>query len=166
MPVTNVERDPDALTMRITSEFDAPVERVWQIWADPRQLEQWWGPPGAPATVVDHDLTQGARVTYYMTDPESGEYHGWWQILAVDPPHSLEFKDGFAYEGGEENDEMPTTVTQVQLVSRPDGKTTMTVNSIFPSLESMQELIEMGAEEGLVGALGQIDTVLQGASAA
>ena len=51
MTVTNVHKDPEALTMTITAEFDAPVERVWQLWADPRQLERWWGPPTYPATV-------------------------------------------------------------------------------------------------------------------
>jgi hypothetical protein len=29
----------------LVAEFDAPIERVWQLWADPRQLERWWGPP-------------------------------------------------------------------------------------------------------------------------
>ena len=70
MTVTSVHKDPEALTMTITAEFDAPVEQVWQMWADPRQLERWWGPPTYPATVVDHDLTPGGRVTYFMTGPE------------------------------------------------------------------------------------------------
>ena len=61
MTVTNVHKDPDARTMTITAEFDAPVERVWQMWADPRQLERWWGPPTYPATFVDHDLSPGGR---------------------------------------------------------------------------------------------------------
>ena len=64
MTVIAVHRDSVALTLTIVSEFDAPVERVWQVWADPRQLERWWGPPNYPATVVDHDLTIGGRVTY------------------------------------------------------------------------------------------------------
>ena len=59
MTVTNVTRTPTPCTMTITAEFDAPVERVWQLWADPRQLERWWGPPTYPATVVDHDLAAG-----------------------------------------------------------------------------------------------------------
>ncbi len=162
MPITNVEKNPDDLMLRATCEFDAPVERVWQVWADPRQLEQWWGPPGVTATVVDHDLTEGARVTYYMTDPEHGEFHGWWHILAVDPPHTLEFRDGFAYEGGEINEDLPTTLTEVALTSPAEGKTVMTVTATFTSLESMEQLLEMGAEEGMVGALGQIDDVLTG----
>ena len=70
--------------MTITVEFDATVERAWQLWADPRQLERWWGPPTYPATFVDHDLSPGGRRTYYMTSPEGDKPHGWWEVLAVD----------------------------------------------------------------------------------
>ena len=69
MTVTSVHKDPEALTMTITAEFDATVERAWQLWADPRQLERWWGPPTYPATVVDHDLAPGGRVTLLHDRP-------------------------------------------------------------------------------------------------
>src|ERR671926_291578 len=67
MPVTDVQKDLDNLTLTITADFAAPVPRIWQIYADPRQLEKIWGPPTYPATVVDHDLTPGGRVTYVIT---------------------------------------------------------------------------------------------------
>lgn len=70
MTVTEVHKDRDALTMTVAAELDAGIERAWQLWADPRQLERWWGPPMYPATFVDHDLTPGGRATYYMTDPK------------------------------------------------------------------------------------------------
>ena len=44
MSVTSVEKDPESLTMTVTADLDATVERAWQLWADPRQFEQWWGP--------------------------------------------------------------------------------------------------------------------------
>ena len=48
MTVTAVRKDPQALSMTLDAEFDAPAERVWELWADPRQLERWWGPPNIP----------------------------------------------------------------------------------------------------------------------
>jgi uncharacterized protein YndB with AHSA1/START domain len=83
MTLKGVEKDPASLTMVVTAEFNAPAERVWQLWADPRQLERWWGPPTYPATFVDHDLVAGGRVSYFMTGPEGDKHHGWWQVLAV-----------------------------------------------------------------------------------
>jgi uncharacterized protein YndB with AHSA1/START domain len=59
MTVTDVRKDPTTLTMEIDSEFAAPIDRVWQLLADPRLLERWWGPPTHPATFTDFDLTAG-----------------------------------------------------------------------------------------------------------
>ncbi len=161
MTVTSVHKDPEKMTMTISSEFDAPIGRVWQLWEDPRQLERWWGPPTYPATVVDHDLTPGGRVTYFMTGPESDQPRGWWRVLSVEPPRRLEFEDGFADDTGEPNPEMPTMTIRVTLDERPDGRTRMAVETTFPSLEAMETIISMGAEEGMKSALGQIDELLR-----
>jgi uncharacterized protein YndB with AHSA1/START domain len=156
----SVRKDPDALTMTITTELDATVERAWQLWADPRQLERWWGPPTYPATVVDHDLVEGGRVTYFMTGPEGDRSHGWWQVLAVDPPTRLELKDGFAHENGTPNDAMPTTTTIVMLTERDGGGTLMAIETRFSSLQEMEQLVSMGMEEGIAAAIGQIPDIL------
>jgi uncharacterized protein YndB with AHSA1/START domain len=162
MTVTSVRKDPEALTMTITTELDATLERAWQLWADPRQLERWWGPPTYPATVVDHDLATGGRVSYFMTGPEGDKSNGWWQILAVDPPNRLELKDGFAGDDGAPNDAMPTMTMVVTLTERDDGGTLMAIATHFPSLAAMEQLVSMGMEEGMAGAMGQIDGILAG----
>ena len=107
MSTITVEKDTEALSFTITARFDAPLERVWQVWSDPRQLERWWGPPTYPATVTEHDLTPGGRVAYYMTGPEGDRHHGWWEVLAVEAPHRLEFDDGFAEPDGTQGRRRP-----------------------------------------------------------
>ncbi len=160
MTVTSVRKDPEALTMTITAELDTSVERAWQLWADPRQLERWWGPPTYPATFVDHDLAPGGRSTYFMTGPEGDKARGWWEVLAADPPHRLELKDGFADDTGAPNDAMPTMTMAVTLAEIEGGRTRMVIETRFPSLEAMDQLISMGMEEGMAAALGQIDEIL------
>ena len=81
MTVTAVYKDANTLTMTITAEFDASPERVWRLWADPRQLERWWGPPTYPATFTAHDFQPGGRVDYHMTGPTGDQPRGWWEIL-------------------------------------------------------------------------------------
>jgi len=110
-----VKKDPENLTMVVTAEFNAPVERVWQLWADPRQLERWWGPPSYPAPVVDHDLVPGRTVNYFMTGPEGDKSHGYWRVNAVDAQHSLEVQDGFADDTGAPNPDLPMTTMRVVL---------------------------------------------------
>jgi uncharacterized protein YndB with AHSA1/START domain len=160
--VTSVEKDPVALTLTITSELAATVERAWQLWADPRQPERWWGPPTYPATFVDHDLSPGARVSYFMTGPDGGKSHGYWDIVAVDPPHRLEMQDGFADDDGEPNNDMAGPgVMVVTLAETANGAgTVMVIESRFPTAEAMEQLLAMGQEEGMVAALSQIEGIL------
>lgn len=86
MAVIDVVTGIDTLGMRLVARFDAPVEQVWRIWSDPRRLERWWGPPRYPATVSEHDLRPGGRVSYFMTGPGSERYHGWWRVLEMQAP--------------------------------------------------------------------------------
>jgi len=160
MPVTNVQKDPASLTMTLTAELDASAERVWQLWADPRQLERWWGPPTYPATFTRHQLTPGARVEYHMTGPEGDQPRGYWDIVEVDPPRRLVFRDGFANDDGSPNDDLPTGEAQVTMEAIGDGRTRMTVLSFFASAEAMEQILAMGAEEGMKQAMGQIDAIL------
>lgn len=159
MTVTAVHKDTEKLTMQVVTEFDAPVERVWQLWADPRKLERWWGPPTYPATVVEHELVPGGKVTYYMTGPEGDQHHGWWRVVAVDPPRRLELEDGFADAEGNVNPDMPSMMLLVELAAI-EGGTRMTITSTFATLAAMEQVLAMGAEEGMRQALGQIEAIL------
>lgn len=160
MTVTDVRKDLEAKTMTITTELDAPVERVWQLWADPRLLERWWGPPTYPATFVDHDLSPGGRMRYFMTGPEGDKAHGWWKVLRVDEPHGIEMEDGFADDAGEPRSDMPTMVMSVSIQAVGDARTRMSITTTFPSTEDMERLVAMGMEEGMQQAIGQIDGLL------
>ena len=88
MPVTDVTTDPEALTLTLTADFAAPVERLWDAFTDPRQLERFWGPPGWPATFTSFDFQPGGRATYYMTSPRGEKPGGSWEFLAIDAPRS------------------------------------------------------------------------------
>lgn len=107
MSVISVVKDFDSLSLILVADFDAPIERVWQLWADPRQLERWWGPPTHPATVEKHDLAAGGEVIYVMTGPGGEKSRGWWRVRSVTPPRSLEFTDGSANQDGTPDAEMP-----------------------------------------------------------
>jgi uncharacterized protein YndB with AHSA1/START domain len=160
MTVTAVRKDPHALTMTLDAEFEASPERVWQLWSDPRQLERWWGPPTYPATFTKHDLKPGARIEYHMTGPEGDQPRGFWDVQEVDPPHSLAVRDGFANDDGSPNTDMPTGEMRVSIEELGAGRTRMSIVSIFPSTEVMEQLLAMGQEEGMTQAVGQIDAIL------
>ena len=159
MPVTDVQHDLDALTLTITAEFAAPVERVWEVYADPRQLERVWGPPTHPATFVDHDLTPGARTTYYMTSPEGEKYYGYWKVQEVAEPNRFTFADGFADENFTPSTELPESQNVYAFDSQADG-TRVTFVAQYETAEGLQQVLDMGMVEGATSAIGQIDELL------
>jgi uncharacterized protein YndB with AHSA1/START domain len=161
MSVTSVDKDFDNLTLTLIADFNAPVERVWELWTDPRRLERWWGPPSYPATFEEHDLKPGGGVSYFMTSPEGEKYRGWWRITTVQPPTSLEFTDGFADADGNPVADMPVSTVRMRL-SAHDGGTRMELRSVFESQEQMEQLMNMGAAEGLQQSVGQMDALLAG----
>lgn len=159
MSITSVEKDLDNLTLILTTDFNAPLDRVWTLWEDPRQLEKWWGPPGYPSTFEEHNLTPGGQVTYYMTSPEGEKHRGWWRVSKVTPPTSLEFTDGFADQEGNPIEDMPVSTVHMQL-SEHAGGTRMELRSVFATRDQMQQSLDMGVEEGIQAAIGQMDALL------
>lgn len=159
MPVTDVTTDIDTRTITITAQFAAPPERVWAVYADPRQLEKVWGPPEFPATVVEHDLSPGGRMTYYMTSPEGERFGGWWEITEVDRPRSFRFRDGFADADLQPLPEMPVSENTYTFEAL-EGGTRAVFTSVYATAESLQQVLEMGVEEGATSAINQIDGVL------
>lgn len=159
MPVTDITHDLDHLTLTITAQFAAPVERIWEVYADPRQLEKVWGPPQYPATVVDHSLTPGGRVTYYMTGPEGERFYGYWTVLEVDEPRSFGYEDGFAHEDFTPDTDLPIS-TCVSTFSAQDGGTRAVYVTSYTSREGLQTVLDMGVEEGSRTAIDQIDALV------
>lgn len=160
MSSIDITKDLENATLVVTSEFTASPERIWRLWADPRQLERWWGPEPYPATVVDHDLRPGGHVSYYMTGPEGDQHKGYWNVLEVDPPNRLVLEDGFADDDGAPNDDMPISRTVVTIEAIDDTRTRMTLESVYDTTAALEQVLGMGMEQGIRIAVGQIDALL------
>lgn len=165
MGVTAVHKDPERLTLTIEAEFEASPERVWQLWADVRQLQAWWGPPTYPATFTKHSLVPGSRVEYHITGPDGDQPRGYWDVVEVEAPYKLVFRDAFANEDGTPNDSLPSNEVRVTIEAIGTSNTRMSIVSIFPTTEAMEQVLAMGMEEGLIQAVSQIGVVLAEGSA-
>lgn len=160
MSVIDLHKDIDAGTLTIIAEYEAPVGQVWELWADPRLLERWWGPPSHPATVTDHDFSPGGLVRYYMTGLDGEQYHGGWRVSSVQPPHRLELEDYFADADGNPDTVQPVSTTTVTIAGGTKGTTEMVIASEYPTPEDLNRVLEMGMEEGIRAALSQTDAIL------
>ena len=94
-----------------------------------------------------------------MTGPQGDQPRGFWEIVEVDPPRSLVFRDSFANDDGSPNTELPSNEVRVTIVEAGE-RTRMSIASIFPSKAAMEQVLAMGMEVGLTQAVGQIDAIL------
>lgn len=164
MPITHVSKDPENLTLTVIADFNASLQRVWEAYTDPRQIEKFWGPPTFPATFARHDVFPGGRSAYTMTGPDGSTHGGYWEWIDVKAPEggsvaSFEVKDGFSTPDGSPNTEMPDMRMVFHFESTDAGSRVVTTTH-FNSAEQLAQLLQMGMEEGLREAMGQIDAVL------
>lgn len=159
MPVTSVTTDPEALSMTLLADFPVTPERLWEAFADPRQLERFWGPPGYPATFGTYDLRPGGVVHYWMTSPEGQKFFGRWDVTSVDAPRTFTVTDAFADENGDVDPTIPPGTMTVTIEPTAEGAR-LTVLSVSPTLEALQQVIDMGQVEGMTQAMNQLDVVL------
>jgi uncharacterized protein YndB with AHSA1/START domain len=159
MPITSISSDPQALTLTVVADYPVSLERLWEAYADPRQLEKFWGPEQWPATFTRHDMAVGGESHYTMRGPDGQTSRGWFQFLEVEPLRLIEVEDGFANEDGTRNEALPTMRMQFRFERTETGSRFVSVTT-FPSLEAMEGLVKMGMMEGMKSAMGQIDAVL------
>jgi uncharacterized protein YndB with AHSA1/START domain len=159
MPVTSVHKDAEALTMTVVADFAAPLQRLWDAYADPREIERFWGPPTYPATFTRHDMFAGGRSEYTMVGPEGDVSRGYWEFLDVKAPHSFEVRDGFCHPDGTPNPDLPSMRMTFEFEATESGSR-LTSTTFFTTVEELEQILAMGAEEGMRQAMGQIDAVL------
>ena len=154
MPLTSVTKDAEALTLTVVGDYPVPQQRLWDAFADPRQLERFWGPPTMPATFTRHDMKVGGRAEYFLTGPKGEKWCGSWTFTMVNPISSFEAQDG---EDNAEDENMPSSM-KFAFEATPTGSR-MTCVTMFSSVRAMEQSIP-GMEEGLRSAMGQLDAVL------
>lgn len=160
MPITNTATDPKELTVTVVGDYPVTVERLWDAYADPRQLERFWGPVEWPATFTRHDMAPGGQSHYYMTGPDGTRAGGWFRFRQVETGKLIEVDDGFFKDDGTPNDEMPTIRMTFRFEKTKQGARVTTVTR-FPNVEAMGLLVDkMQMLEGMKSAMSQIDAVV------
>ena len=154
MPITSVVKDPEALSITLVADFPVPQQRLWNAFADARQLERFWGPPFAPATFTHHDFRVGGRAEYFLTLPDGKKWTGSWKFTAVNPISSFEAEDG---DDNALDPNGPATMTFTFETTRAGSR--MTNVTRFSSLAALEQTAP-GMEEGLRAALPQLDALL------
>jgi uncharacterized protein YndB with AHSA1/START domain len=112
-PLAEVSEENAMPKLKIKRTYDAPLDVVWQAWADTEQAKQWWGPRGFTAPVVELDERPGGKWRALMIGPDGTELwqHGVYRELVPrkrlvytfiwdsDPDHEMLVSVDFAAKG-------------------------------------------------------------------
>src|SRR5690349_11381306 len=80
---------PATLTLNLSRVLDAPRERVFRAWTDPRALAQWWGPPGFACPLAQVDLRPGGAYRLSMQPPQGDIFYLGGIFREITPPARL-----------------------------------------------------------------------------
>ena len=122
--------------VKVERVFDAPIERVWDLWTDPELFQQWYGPRGMTIPVAEMDVVKGGvrKICMSMKTPDR-EMSMWSTgvFKEVTKPSRLVYTESMCDENGviisPQSMGMPEghpEITEVIVdLSEADGKTTM-----------------------------------------
>jgi uncharacterized protein YndB with AHSA1/START domain len=138
----------------ITRVYDVPARFLFEAWSKPEHVKEWFGPKGWPITLCEIDFRVGGRFRFAMTG-SSGEQNTPFggTYLEIVPNRKIVYDNAFELPGAEK---MVVTVS----FNEKDGKTTLTLHTLFASSAMYDAHVGGGFVEGTSSALDQLADVV------
>jgi uncharacterized protein YndB with AHSA1/START domain len=147
-------KEKDLVLKRV---FNAPRERVWKAWTDPKRLAQWWGPAGFTNPVCEVDVRPGGAIRIDMRGPGGTVYPMTGVYREVVAPERLVFTVSALDEKGSPLFEVLNTVT----FAKQGGKTLLTVRAQVVDKAAGADAYLEGMEEGWSQSLVRLEALLK-----
>ncbi|MFM2225396.1 MAG: hypothetical protein RJA07_1598 [Bacteroidota bacterium] len=152
----------------IKREFNAPMETVFNAFANAEALAQWWGPPGVPITVEKFEFVTNG-IFHYKATMQGQTSWGKFVFGQISKFDLLEFTSSFANENGETirapfSDKFPMEIFNHLEFSEQNGITTIALKG-FPVNASDEEnqffaSMSEGMQQGFAGTFAQLENYL------
>ena len=143
---------PSDREARIERVFDAPRERVWRAYTDPKLLAQWWG-RGNKLTIEKFEFERGGHWRFVEHGPE-GDHGFEGRFREITPIERI--VQTFEWDG------MPgyVSVDTAEFVDLGDGKTRVVSTALFFTTEERDGMLQSGMETGLAQSYEALDKLL------
>jgi uncharacterized protein YndB with AHSA1/START domain len=147
-----------AREITITRVFNAPARLLFEAYSKPEHIKKWFGPVGWPATTAEMDFRVGGRFRFQMTGPggEPGPPFG-GEYLEIVPGKKLVYDNGFLEPGAPDQGRMIVTVTFDEV----GGKTTLSIHTLFDTIEMYRFHTGMGYADGVGSGLDQLGELVR-----
>jgi Uncharacterized conserved protein len=151
-PTEDTERD-----LVLTRIINAPPEKVYRCWTEPKLLKQWFAPRPWSTPSVETDVRPGGASRVTMADESGTEYPNPGQYLEVVPNRKLVFTD--AYIGDWQPSEKPFFTAILLFDDAGDGRTRYTAIARHWNAEDAIAHKQMGFHEGWGLCAAQLEEV-------
>ena len=148
--------DREIVTTRIIA---APRELVWEAFADPKALAQWYGPNGFTLTTKVFEFEEGGDWIFTMHSPDGRDYPNWVHFTEITRPSRI------VHDHGADLGEVMFRA-EITLDDLGDG-TRVTLRSVFITKEALEVVVkDHGAVEGSKQTLARLENYITHALAA
>lgn len=149
----NTFRQEDNILIH-TRIFDAPRELVWEVWTNPAHIKEWWGPNGFSLTTKSMDVAPG-QIWDFIMHGMGQDWDNKIEYVEVKKPSLLSYK-----HSGTRSEDYNFRVTIS--FDEVEGKTLLTMRSIFKSKEIIEELNKaVNAIEGGKQTLNRLENYIK-----
>jgi uncharacterized protein YndB with AHSA1/START domain len=144
---------PTEREIHIERIFDAPRERVFEVFTDPELIPEWWGPRDTKVEVDQMDAKTGGDWRYVVTNSDGSVIVFRGTYREVTPPERIEHT--FEWDG------MPgyVSVDSSEFIDL-GGQTKVVTTSTFFKTEERDGMLGSGMERGLNETYERLDEVL------
>ena len=128
MPDASTSTAPDTVIERIV---EATPTEVWELWTDPEEFRQWYGPTGASIPTARFDLRPGGeRVVAMIVQTPGGDRTMWFrgEHLDLDAPRLLVYTETMTDEDA--TPQSPETTVRIELEDLDGVRTLVRVTHI------------------------------------
>ena len=139
MAKTEFEIVPGRQEVSLTRVFDAPRELVFAAFEDPKLFTRWWGPRRLTNDIEKMEARPGGSWRVVQRDGDGHEFafHGVYHDV-VSPERMVQT---FEFEGAPGH-----VLLQTATFEDLDGKTRLTMKSIYESVEDRDAMVHTGME--------------------
>lgn len=155
---------PDTMTtgqprhvLTLQRVMDAPVEKLWRCWTEPKLLEQWFCPKPWHVTDARMDLRPGGESFCVMNGPDGERFENLGVYLEVVPMKRIVTTDAFL--PGWIPSERPFMTAETLFDDAGNGRTDYVARALHWTEESMKEHEAMGFHEGWAKAADQLEAL-------
>jgi len=151
--------DKEKNTLTIRREFLAGRQLVWDCYTKSELLNRWFAPKPLTTKTKSMDFREGGHWHYAMVQPDGIEYWGFTEYVKIKPIDYYTALDAFSNADGEINENLPRATWLVRFSDK--GKNTLVETIVtYKSLSDLEQVINMGMEQGMMATLEKLDELL------